>query len=193
MTSGRAQKMKLIPFSALTLCVPLLLIVGCGSRPSGQGQEGLQQLKARAQNGDRLSVDGDLFPLSAYFGVCVRGVSVWNADLRSGMASPHYPTDAGITLAGGAKLNVSVGKFGLWPGTTLHEVAAINLPRRIQRAEVDGTKSLLVSGFAGAGDTRVSIGFDSADVQAYPAAVRFANSVISCQLSASAAAVGRAP
>lgn len=169
---------------ACTLLVASQL-VGCGSTSrENQSAEANPPSKARPANPDLLSVDGELFPLSTYFGVCVRYKGVWRAALRNGMLSPHYPTDGEITMPGEVKLKIDAGKFDMWPGTVLKDVPATSPPRRIQIGRDRLQSFVLVSDFDGAGNNRVSIGYDTADADAQVTAIRMANDVVACHVSA---------
>ena len=160
-------------------------LAGCSSSTrEDQSAERERSLQAGPGNPDLLSTDGMLFPVSTYFGVCIRYKGLWRAELRNGMLSPHYPTDGEITMPGGVKLTVSVGKFDLWPGTVLEDIPATSPPRRIRIATLEGAKTVIVSGFDGSGNNLVSIGYDQKNAAAEAEALRLANSVVACHISA---------
>lgn len=160
-------------------------LAACGSSTGeNQSAERERPLQARPGNPDLLSTDGMLFPVSTYFGVCIRYKGLWRAELRNGMLSPHYPTDGEITVPGDIKLTVSVGKFDLWPGTVLEDVPVTSPPRRIRIATLEGVKTVIVSDFDGSGNNLVSIGYDQRDAAAKAEALRLANNVVACHISA---------
>lgn len=162
-------------------------IAGCGSSfTESRSAEVYPSSKVRPANPDLLSTDGELFPLSSFFGICVRYKGIWQATLHNRPVGPHYPTDGEIILAGGVKLNIGVGKFDMRPGTVLKDIPATSPPRRVQIASLYGDKTVLVSDFDGAGNNRASIDYDEKDVDAEAAAIRFANSVVACHVSAAA-------
>lgn len=161
------------------------MLVGCGSSSSeSQSAASSPSSKARSDNSDLLSVNGELFPLSSFFGVCVKYKGIWNAQLHSGPPGPHYPTGGEITVEGGMKLKISVGKFGQLPDAVLKEVATTQPPRRVQAGRDRFSSFILVSGFENAGNNRVSIEYDEKDAAAEAAAIRLANDVVACHVSA---------
>jgi len=87
----------------------------------------------------------------------------------------HY-TGGEITAAGGINLKISVGKFGLFPGTVLKNVAATLPPRRVQIGRDRFANFVLVSDFENASNNRVT-----KDAEA--AAIRLANDVVACHVS----------
>lgn len=178
----------------ITLSCTLLVVcmlAGCDSS-SGESQSAEINSSSKtspskalpANNPDLLSIDGELFPLSPFFGVCVRYKGVWDALLRSGPPGPHYPSGGEITVEGGMKLKIGVGKFGMLPGTVLKDVPATSPPRRIQIGHDRFDSFVLVSDFENAGNNRVSIGYDEKDADTEAAAIRLANNVVACHVSA---------
>lgn len=171
----------------------MVILVGCllvtpqlvGCNPSSEerqpGKNDDQHL-ARPANADLLSADGELFPLSTYFGVCLRRAAVLRATFSNGMLSPHYTTSAEIVGDGGL-LKFGVGKIGMYPGTTLKEVPATALPRRIQLGRDRFGSFVLVSDFEAAGNNSVTISYDEKDPEAQSAAIRVANNVVACHVS----------
>lgn len=163
------------------------LLAGCGSSSEVSLPAVVDRShQARPANPDMLSVNGELFPLSTYFGVCLRRAAVLRATLSNGMLSPHYTTSAEIVGDGGL-LKFGVGKFGMYPGTVLKEVPAKSLPRRIQIGRDRFGSFVLVSNFEAAGNNAVSITYDEKDPEAQAAAIRVANNVVACHLSAAPA------
>lgn len=157
---------------------------GCGSSSKeNQSAEVGRSSQTRQANPDLLSPDGDLFPLSTYFGVCVRHANVLRSTYDNGMPSPHFPTYATFTGRGG-DLKITVGKFDMYPGTVFTEVPATSPHRRIRIGRDRFHSFVLVSGFDGAGNNLVSIGYDEADADAQAAAIRLANDVVACHISA---------
>lgn len=132
-----------------------------------------QTSPARQVNPDLLSIDGDLLPLSTYFGVCVRHANVLRSTYDNGMPGPHFPTYANFVGRGG-ELKITAGKFDLYPGTVLKDVPATSLPRRIQIGRDRFGSFVLVSEFDGAGNNRVGIKFDEKDIEAKAEAIRLA-------------------
>lgn len=169
----------------------IAFLAGCGMSSTESKSVEVAQHSQPSQSGsnnpDLISTDGELFPLSTVFGVCVRYKGIWKADLNNGMTGPHYPTYADVTLAGGIKLKITVGKFSMWPGTVFKEVPAASPPRRIRVATFKGEETLLVSDFEGAGNNLVGIGNDDVDPKIEAEILRFANSVVTCHVSAAAA------
>jgi hypothetical protein len=160
-------------------------LAGCDSPPrENKLVEVERPSQARPPNQDLLSVGGELFPLSAYYGVCVRYKGIWKAELRNGMLGPHFPTDGDIVLADGGKLTVSVGKLGMYPGTVLKDIPATSLPRRIQIGRDRFHSFVVVSDFEKAGNNLVIIDYDATKADARDAAIRLANSVVACHVSA---------
>jgi hypothetical protein len=137
--------------------------------------------KARLPRQDLMSSNGDLLPLSAYYGVCTKGENVLRMSIDEGMLG--YPTITEMTGSAG-KLKVRVGKFGVWPGTVLKDVPATSPPRRIQIGRENGNGFIFVSEFEGAGPNMVSVDYDETDPSAEADALRFANNVVACHLSA---------
>lgn len=161
------------------------MLVGCDSSSrQSQSAEVDSPSQARPDNSDLLSADGELFPLSAYYGVCTRYKGIWRTTFHSGPLNPHEPTGGEITAAGGISLKISVGKFGLFPGTVLKDVAATSPPRRIQIGRDRFDSFVLVSDFENAGNNRVSIDYDEKDADAEAAAIRLANDLVACHVSA---------
>lgn len=158
------------------------LIAGCGS-PSTESQStgSIPPAQARTENPDLLSVNGELFPLSTYFGVCMKNVDALRSKLDNGMLSPHFPSYAELTGSGGV-MKIGVGKFGMLPGTTLKDIPASKQPRRIQLGRDRTYHFVLVSDF-GAGSNLVSIVYDGASDIAKAEAIRIANNVVPCHLS----------
>lgn len=169
----------------LIMCALLALfqLTGCGpSSVENQLSEVNQTSNSQLPNPDLLSVDGELFPLSTFFGVCAKRAGVLRATFSNGMPSSHFPTYAEITGDGGV-LKITVGKFGMWPDTVFEEIPAKSLPRRIRIANVDNDKKVIVSDFESSGNNLVSIDYDEADIEAREAAIRLANSVVACHIS----------
>lgn len=161
--------------------------VGCSPSSGGlQPNRNDDQHIARPANTDLLSADGELFPLSTYFGVCLRRAAVLRATFSNGMLSPHYTTSAEIVGDGGL-LKFGVGKIGMYPGTTLKEVSATALPRRIQLGRDRFGTFVLVSEFEAAGNNSVTISYDEKDPEAQSAAIRVANNVVACHVSMASA------
>jgi hypothetical protein len=164
------------------------LVAGCNSssRESKSDEVGSAS-KSQSSNPNLLSVEGELFPLSAYYGVCVKYKGIWKADLENGMLGSHFPTGGKIVLAEAGEVTVSVGKFGMWPGTVVKDVPVASPPRRIQIARYKDNETILVSGFDKASNNLVSIDFNEADAgaESRAAIMRFANSIVACRLSAS--------
>ncbi len=172
----------------MTLVCALLAasqLTGCDSSSrESQPIEAARSSPARPTNPDLLSIDGELFPLSTYFGVCIRNKGVWRATLHNIPVGAHYPTDGEITVAGGVKLSIAVGKLGVYPGTVLKDVPTTSPPRRIQIGHDRGQTLVLVSGFVGAGNNLVSINHDEKDTEAEAEAMHLANNVVACHISA---------
>lgn len=157
---------------------------GCDSSPRGtQPIAAGRSSEDQPINQDLLSPSGDLFPLSTFFGVCARHKSIWGAQLLNGPPGPHNPTGGEVTMEGGIKLKIGVGKFGVLPGTALKDIPADKPPRRIQIGHDRFNSIVLVSDFENAGNNRVSIEYDDKDRDAKAAAVRLANDVVACHLS----------
>lgn len=155
-------------------------LLGCGQSPRENEPTKVGRIsQVRSANPDFLSASGELFPLSAYYSVCVRRVGVLRASIDEGMRG--YPTVTEITGDMG-KLRIGVGKFGLWPNATFIDVPAVSPPRRIQLVREKDNSYVLLSGFEGAGHNLVSIDFDDGDPKAQADAIRFANSVVACHL-----------
>lgn len=136
-----------------------------------QSNEGRQEL---------ISAKSELFPLSAYYGVCVRHANVLRASIHEGLIG--QPTIVELTGRGGG-IRISVGKIGVWPGTVLKDAPVISLPRRIQIGQDNGQDFVLVSNFGSENNT-VSIVFDKSDSEAEAEVMRLANNVVACHLSA---------
>lgn len=169
----------LIAIFVLSLVVHLS---ACGvSSKDDQSAQAPHSETGHASNPDLLSPEGALFPLSANFGVCTERGLIWKAELYNSLLGPHFPTNGVITMEGGAKLNITVGKVGLVPGSVVKELAATSLPRRIQVATFEDEESLVVSDFRGAGSNRVSITLDKTP-NTRAEAMRLANSVVSCHI-----------
>jgi hypothetical protein len=165
------------------------ILVACNPSSSEDRSAAINRSSpAQSVNPDLLSTGGELFPLSAYYGVCTKRTYVLRASIDEGMLG--YPMITEIT-GGAGKLRIGVGKFGLLPGTTTKEIPATSLPRRIQIFNENGNDLILVSGFEGAGQNVVSIDYDEADPEAQADAVRFANDVVACHISALPAKQGQ--
>lgn len=157
-----------------------MFTVGCGSSSAPSKNE---TAESRAANTDLLSIDGELFPLSPFFGVCAKRAEVLRANFSNGMLSSHYPTYVEIT-GGGGVLKITVGKFGFLPGENFRDVPASSTKRRIQiGSDRFGSSSVLVSDFQGAGSNRVNIEYDKTDVEAEAGALRLANAIVACHIS----------
>lgn len=157
-------------------------LIGCDSSSrKDKSDEAESSSQIRSDNPDLLSTNSELFPLSAYYSVCVKRENVLRASIDEGMLG--YPTIAEIT-GGAGKLKIGVGKFGVWPGTALKEVPATSPPRRIRIGRENDNSFILVSGFEGAGRNVVSIDYDETDPKAQADALRFANNVVACHLFA---------
>ena len=168
-------------------------LVDCDS-PSRQSQfaEVDSGSQARPGNPDLLSADGELFPLSAYYGVCTTYRGIWRTTFHSGPLNPHEPTGGEITAAGGINLKISVGKFSLLPGAVLKDIPETSSQRRIQLGHDRFDSFVLVSDFENAGSNRVSIDYDEKDADAEAAAISLANNIVACHVSAvPAKAVGK--
>jgi hypothetical protein len=176
-------RMRLIILACAMLATSLL--AGCGSSSTeSRSAEVDPPSKVRPVNPDLLSTDGELFPFSVHYGVCTRYKGIWRTTFHSGPLNPHEPTGGEITAAGGINLKISVGKFGLFPGTVLKDVAATSPSRRIQIGRDRLDSFVLVSDFENAGNNRVSINYDEKDADAEAAAIRLANAVVACHVSA---------
>ena len=175
-------RMRLIALAYILLATYIL--VGCDSSSrQSQSAEVDSPLQAGPSNPDLLSADGELFPLSTYYGVCSRYKGIWRTTFHSGPLNTHEPTGGEITAVGGISLKISVGKFGLFPGTVLKDLAATSPPRRIQIGRDRFSSLVLVSDFENAGSNRVSIEYDKKDPDAEAAAIRLANNVVACHVS----------
>ncbi len=86
-------------------------------------------------------------------------------------------------------MKITVGKFDMWPGTTLNDVPVASLPRRIQIASLNGDETILVSGFDESSNNLVSIDYDETDADARSEAIRIANNVVGCHVSVAPANV----
>lgn len=173
--------MRMVILVACLLVIPQL--VGCApSSEESEPAKGDSSHLARPANADLLSTDGELFPLSTYFGVCLRRAAVLRATFSNGMLSPHHTTSAEIVGDGGV-LKFGVGKIGMYSGTTLKEVPATSPPRRIQIGRDRFGSFVLVSDFEAAGNNSVSIVYDEKDPEAQAAAIRVANNVVACHVS----------
>lgn len=181
----RALAMQMRPMILMRAFLAASLLAGCGSSSEVNLPAVVDSSpQARPANSDLLSVDGELLPLSSFFGVCVKYKGVWGAQLHSGPSGPHYPTGGEIIVEGGVKLKISVGKFGVLPGAVLKDVAATSSHRRIRVGRDRLDSFILVSDFENAGDNRVSIEYDEKDAAAEAAAIRLANDVVACHVSA---------
>jgi hypothetical protein len=161
-----------------------LCLAGCNSSSrENQAAEVSQASPAKPANPDLLSIDGDLLPLSTFFGVCVRHANILRSTYDNGMLSPHFPTYANF-VGGGGELKITVGKFDTYPGTVLKDLPATSLPRRIRIGRDRFASFVLVSDFNGAGNNLVSISYDEKDAKAKAEAIRLANNVVSCHVSA---------
>ncbi|MGO4777703.1 hypothetical protein AB4084_19720, partial [Lysobacter sp. 2RAB21] len=98
----------------------VLLLPGC-TKPTPDNQEvkGEQSASTRLTNRELLSTS--LYPLSTYYGVCLRDAGVVRGALRNGMRG--YPT-VGELSAYGAELKIAVGKFGTEPKSTSERIAS---------------------------------------------------------------------
>ena len=167
-----------VGFMAMTAA----LLNGCGS-PSiaNEPKAAISPSRNESKNPDLISANGELFPLSAYFGVCMKNVDALRSKLDNGMLSPHFPSYAEITGSGG-DMKISVGKFGMMPGTTLKDIPVSTKPRRIQFGRNRDHQFVLVSDF-GAGSNMVSIVYDAESDVSKAEAIRIANNVVPCNLS----------
>lgn len=158
------------------------LLNGCSS-PSiaNELKEESSLSRNESKNPDLISTNGELFPLSTYFGVCMKNVDALRSKLDNGMLSPHFPSYAELTGSGGV-MKISVGKFGMMPGTTLKDIPVSTQRRRIQLGRDRDYHFVLVSDF-GAGSNIVSIVYDGASDIAKDEAIRIANNVVPCHLS----------
>jgi hypothetical protein len=173
-------RMQMMTLSCVLLFASLL--AGCGSSSTEiKSAEANPPPKVRPANPDLLSVDGELIPLSAYYSVCAKQANVLRTSIDEGMLG--YPTITEIT-GGAGKLKIGVGKFGVWPVTVVNDIPATSPPRRIQIGSENGNSFILVSDFEGAGNNVVSIDYDEADPKAQADALRFANNVVACHVSA---------
>lgn len=158
------------------------LLNGCSSSSIANEPKGVgSAAKNGSENPDLISVDGELFPLSTYFGVCMKNVDALRSKLDNGILSPHFPSYAEIT-GGGGVMKISVGKFGMMPGTTLEDIPVSTKPRRIQLGRDRDHHFVLVSDF-GAGSNMVSIVYDAESGVSKAEAIRIANNVVPCHLS----------
>lgn len=123
------------------------MLVGCDS-DSRQSQSAEVDLpsQARPRNPDLLSTDGELFPLSAYYGVCTRYKGIWRTTFHSGPLNPHEPTGGEITAAGGINLKISVGKFGLFSGLSPNMACMVNMLSPDQARELEHMAALRARG-----------------------------------------------
>lgn len=159
-------------------------LAGCGSSSTeNRSAEADPPSKVRPVNPDLLSTDGELFPLSTYFGVCVRHANILRSTYDNGIPGPHFPTYANF-VGGGGDLKITVGKFDMYPGTVLKDVPATSPPRHIRIGRDRFHSFVLVSDFDGAGNNLVSINFDEKDADAEAEAMRLANNVVACHVSA---------
>ncbi|MBW8851678.1 MAG: hypothetical protein JF600_12910 [Xanthomonadales bacterium] len=167
----------------LSALLATTLLASCGSPTTGnEPQNSSQSPGSKSFNPDLLSADGELFPLSTFFGVCARHVGVLRSTFDNGMLSPHYPTYAVLTGDGG-ELKITVGKFGMMPNTELQEVPATSFPRRIRVGRDRLQSFILVSDFENSGNNLVSIAYDGTDQDAKTAALRLANNIVACHVS----------
>ena len=157
------------------------LFPGCASPSLGAQSAGLDSPSRPDAGPSLLSANGELFPLSTYFGVCLRNTASLRSKLENGMPAPHFPSYAEIT-GGGVVLKISVGKFGMMPGTKLEDVTSSDQSRRIQVGSDRSGAFVLVSNF-GAGSNLVSIVYDESEDGARAEAIRTANNVVPCHLS----------
>jgi len=173
--------MSKIIFVMLMACI----FVGCGSLVRAGEVKAAKPSSGEAPiNRDLLSIDGELFPLSTFYGVCANYRGIWGATLHSGPIGPHYPTGGEVSVEGGIKLKISVGKFDMLPGATLKDIPAVTPSRRLQIGrDRFGSSFVLVSDFTGAGNNRVSIEYEENDAEAKSAAIRLANAVVACHVS----------
>ena len=166
---------------------PLLaatLLASCGSPITGNEPRNTSQPSgSKPFNPDLLSADGELFPLSTFFGVCARHVGVLRSTFDNGMLSPHYPTYVVLTGDGG-QLKITVGKIGKMPNTKLQEAPATSSPRRIRIGRDRSQSFVLVSDFENSGNNLVSIAYDRTDQDAKTAALRLANNIVACHVYA---------
>lgn len=160
------------------------LLASCGSPTTGNEPRSSSQLPgSKPLNPDLLSADGELFPLSTFFGVCAKHTGVLRSTFDNGMLSPHYPTYAVLTGDGG-ELKITVGKFGMMPSTQPQEVPATSPPRRIRIGRDRFQSFVLVSDFENSGSNLVSIAYDGTDQDAKAAALRLANNIVACHVYA---------
>lgn len=169
--------------SLICALLVFFMVIGCSpSSKESKPNKATQSSHTKKDNPELLSVDGKLFPLSTYFGVCMRNPDVLRSTFSNGMLSSHYPTYAEIVGVGG-NLKITVGKFGMYPGAVLKDIAATSPRRRIQIGRDRLHSFVLVSDF-GAGRNLVSIDYNEKDIYAEPEAIRIANNVVACHLSA---------
>ena len=158
------------------------LLNGCSSSSmANERKEAISPGRNESKDPVLISGNGELFPLSTYFGVCVKHVDALRSRLDNGMPSPHFPSYAELTGSGGV-MKISVGKFGMMPGTTLEDIPVSTKPRRIQLGRDRDHHFVLVSDF-GAGSNLVNIVYDGTSDSAKAEAMRIANNVVPCHLS----------
>lgn len=164
------------------IAMTAVLLNGCSSSSIANEPKGeISPARNESKNPDLLSADGELFPLSTYFGVCMKNVDALRSKLDNGMLSPHFPSYAELTGSGGV-MKISVGKFGMMPGTTLKDIPVSTQPRRIQLGRDRDYHFVLASDF-GAGSNLVSIVYEGASDIAKAEAIRIANNVVPCHVS----------
>ncbi len=176
---------------ACVLAVALHL-AGCNA-PSNDNQstedqhvEEKESNGAKSFNPDFLSPDRSLFLLSTHFGVCARDTHVLRSIYDNGMPGAHFPTYVKFVL-GGSEFFITVGDFVPNPDAVVRDIPdipAASLPRRIRISRWEEYTSLLVSDFDGAGKNIVSIAYDDSNANARAEAMRLANSVVACHVSA---------
>ncbi|WP_169795717.1 hypothetical protein [Lysobacter antibioticus] len=154
----------------------VLLLSGC-TKPNSDNQEVKGERSASTRLTSRELLSTSLYPLSTYYGVCLRGAGIIRGALRNGMRG--YPT-VGELLAYGAELKIAVGKFGAEPNSTSERIAS-SPGRAVHVIQTEGRRSLLVSDFDDSGNM-VSVEFESADPKGYGAALSLANNVVACSL-----------
>lgn len=169
---------------SLKPCVALIvmmLLVGC--EPSKTREPDTRGVNPPEPDSERLlSTNRELLPLSPYFGVCAATRSISELKLISVSIGPHGPTGGEVTVEGGLRLAISVGKFDLLPDARLADVDSDGPGRRVQLGRDSSGGLVIVSDFENANGNRVAITYDSSKPNADAAALRFADHVVGCRL-----------
>ncbi|MGY3265591.1 hypothetical protein [Lysobacter sp. HA35] len=129
--------------------------------------------------GGNSRLSNELFPLSPYYGACLKSTSVSWSSIRSGTYG--YASVVDLT-AEGAQLNLSVGPFMIEPGSAISELPRSPARARVQAVGAGRSTCLLVSNIPGAGESRVSIHYAVAGKRSRAAALVVANGLVGCRL-----------